>query len=141
VTPPLQHEVHAPSESQQNNSDLIIMVVDDNIDSAKSMEMLLQLIGHQTLIAYDGQTAVELAIQQRPTAILLDIGLPGLDGYQVCRQLRAQGLSETYIVAMTGYGLEADRQRTKEAGFNEHLVKPLNLTVLQELLSNLQSFA
>jgi signal transduction histidine kinase/DNA-binding response OmpR family regulator len=139
VTPPPQHEVHVSSESQQINSDLTILVVDDNIDSAKSMETLLQLIGHQTLIAYDGQTAVEVAIQQRPTAILLDIGLPGLDGYQVCRQLRAQGLSETFIVAMTGYGLESDRQRTKEAGFNEHLVKPLNLTVLQELLSNLQS--
>lgn len=139
--------VSAPSYSEQppsalgnqSHPQLTVLVVDDNVDSAKSMGILLELKGHRTLIAHDGHTAIELAIKHHPKVILLDIGLPGLNGYQICRELRQRGIHDTFIIAMTGYGMETDRERTKEAGFDEHLVKPLNFRKLEELLNNLSS--
>lgn len=129
----------APPASNEVRTELTILVVDDNADSAKSMGMLLELMGHRTLLAFDGHAALQMVIQQRPAAILLDIGLPGLDGYQVCRELRKQGFLDTLVIAMTGYGLEADRERTAAAGFNEHLVKPVTLPILQQILNNYQT--
>ncbi len=113
---------------------LSILVVDDNTDSALSMAKLMQIHGHQVSLAYDGTIAVETALRENPAVVLLDIGLPGLDGYQVCRTLRAKGLTETKFIAMTGYGQSSDRERALEAGFDEHLVKPVTLSLLKSCL-------
>ncbi|HET9515709.1 MAG TPA: ATP-binding protein, partial [Gemmatimonadales bacterium] len=114
---------------------LRILVVDDSRDSAESLAMLLRMAGHEVLVAHDGLQAVELATAERPSVMLLDIGLPGMDGYEVCRRVRAQGMSDTLIVAMTGYGQERDRQRSSEAGFNGHTVKPVEIDEITRLLA------
>ena len=110
-------------------------MVDDSRDSAESLAMLLRMAGHEVLVAHDGLQAVELATAERPSVMLLDIGLPGMDGYEVCRRVRAQGMSDTLIVAMTGYGQERDRQRSSEAGFNGHTVKPVEIDEITRLLA------
>lgn len=113
-----------------------ILVVDDNRDSATSLAMLLQMVGHQTYTAYDGLEAVETAAMSKPDVVLLDIGLPKLNGYEACRRIREQpGGREMVLVALTGWGQEEDRQRSKEAGFDGHLVKPVDLAVLMKLLA------
>jgi signal transduction histidine kinase len=114
---------------------LRILVVDDNRDAAKSMAKLLQILGHTTSLAHEGRGAIELALRDRPDIVLLDIGLPGLNGYQVCRSLRDQGLTRELIVAVTGYGRENDRQLAVDAGFDVHLVKPVRLEKVEELLA------
>ena len=111
-----------------------ILVVDDNRDSAVSMALLLQLEGHEVLTAHDGNTALEISLRERPDFVLLDIGLPGLNGYQACQAMRAGGLKDALIVAMTGYGQEEDRRRSQEAGFNAHQVKPVDLQAIRDLL-------
>jgi signal transduction histidine kinase len=113
-----------------------ILVVDDNKDAAESLAMLLSLSGHQVMVAHDGALALGIAAAERPEVILLDIGLPGMDGYEVCRRARQGGLTDTLIIAMTGYGQERDRQRSKEAGFDTHTVKPVELDHLMELLAS-----
>ncbi len=112
-----------------------VLVVDDNVDAAESLAMLLRLDGHEVEIAHDGFQALELAIAARPTVVLLDIGLPGMDGYEVCRRLRAEGLTDTRVIAMTGYGQDKDRQRAMEAGFDEHTVKPVEFEKLTKILA------
>jgi signal transduction histidine kinase len=114
---------------------LRILVVDDNYDAAQTLAMLLSLLGHQTLMAHDGKTAVDVALRERPDVVLLDIGLPGLNGYQVCRNLRGHGLTHELIVAITGYSQTADRQQADEAGFDGHLVKPVSLPTIEQLLA------
>ena len=104
---------------------LRILVVDDSRDAAESITKLLRLGGHEVLIAHEGEHALHLAATLQPSVVLLDIGLPGMDGYEICRRLRQSGLANALIVAMTGYGLERDRQRSQEAGFDTHLVKPV----------------
>ncbi len=134
--PSANRPVPAPlTDSRSTNPPLLILVVDDNKDSANSMAMLLQLEGHEVLVAHDGREGVELALRQRPRVILLDIGLPLLDGYQVCRSVRNAGVTETVIIAMTGYGQDTDRSRSLEAGFDAHLVKPIDLPALHNLLA------
>jgi PAS domain S-box-containing protein len=119
---------------------LRVLVVDDNRDSAATLAGLLRLLGCDVRIAYDGVRALPLAAEFIPALILLDIGLPGLNGYQVARRLRAdQCLGEFTLVALTGYGGPADRQQSQEAGFNAHLVKPIDLELLKQLLVNLDS--
>jgi CheY-like chemotaxis protein/two-component sensor histidine kinase len=113
---------------------LRILVVDDNRDVAGSMALLLQLGGHQVFTAHDGEEALEVAAKERPGVILLDIGLPGMDGYEVCRQLRSQVRSAAMIIAMTGYGQAEDRQRSMEAGFDAHQIKPVDHAELMKLL-------
>jgi signal transduction histidine kinase/ActR/RegA family two-component response regulator len=113
-----------------------ILVVDDNRDSAESLAMLLRLFGNDVRTVHDGQLAVEIAAAYGPDVVLLDIGLPGMDGLEVCRHLRAQSEgARSLIVAMTGYGQEEDRRHSQEAGFNAHLIKPVDLEALQELLA------
>jgi len=91
-------------------------------------------------VAHDGAAALPVAALQRPQIALLDIGLPGMDGYELARRLRAQpGLGQTALVALTGWGQEEDRRRSQEAGFAHHLVKPVDLATLQELLAEAQS--
>jgi signal transduction histidine kinase len=112
-----------------------ILVVDDSMDAAESMARLLLLAGHEVLLAHDGPRALELAAQERPSIVLLDIGLPGMDGYEVCRRLRQQDQNGTRIIAVTGYGQDRDRQRSKEAGFDAHTVKPVDPAELMGLLA------
>ena len=113
-----------------------ILIVDDNVDSADSLAMLLNLVGHEVWTAYDGASGILAAVEHRPQVILLDIGLPRMDGYEVARRLRQDPrTSGVTLVAMTGYGQPEDRRRTGEAGFDHHLVKPADLDELAELLA------
>jgi signal transduction histidine kinase len=112
-----------------------ILVVDDNRDSAESIGKLLELWGHDVRLAYDGISGVEIALAERPEVILLDIGLPGLNGYRACQAMRQQGMTGELIVAMTGYGQEEDRKLSLESGFDRHLVKPIDLRVIERLLA------
>ena len=115
---------------------LRILVVDDSRDSAESLTRLLQLGGHEVFIAHEAERALQLAVRERPGVILLDIGLPGMDGYELCRRLRVTGSSQALIVAMTGYGLERDRARSQQAGFDTHLVKPVPPSELFRLMAS-----
>ena len=118
---------------------LRVLVVDDNTDSAESMATLLGLQGHETRTALDGPAALEAAQVFRPELILLDIGLPGMDGYEVARRLRTElHMDETVLIAMTGYGHEQDRREAQAAGFNHHLVKPVDPAALQRVLASLR---
>ncbi|CAN5226154.1 hypothetical protein BH10PLA2_BH10PLA2_18440 [soil metagenome] len=113
-----------------------VLVVDDNVDAAESLARMLRLLGNEVHTAHDGPAALDLAVDFNPEVILLDIGLPGLDGLEVARRLRqVQGLQQCLLLAQTGWGQDEDRRRTREAGFDHHLVKPLNLAVLQKLLA------
>ncbi|MGE0127313.1 MAG: PAS domain-containing protein [Blastocatellales bacterium] len=124
--------------AQAANGSRRILIVDDNIDSAESLAMLLQLDGHEVHIAHDGLAALEEAHAFQPDVMLLDINLPEMDGYEVARRLRREAaMKGMTLVAMTGYGQEEDRQRTLEAGFQLHLVKPVDLDMLHELLPSL----
>jgi CheY-like chemotaxis protein len=99
------------------------LVVDDNLDTADSLTLLVQLLDHDVRTAYDGPTALEIAVENRPNVALLDIGLPGLNGDEVATRIRWHaGLEEIVLVAITGYGQESDRQLATEAGFDHHLV-------------------
>ena len=113
------------------------LVIEDNADAAESMALLLQLSGHQTEVAFEGATGLELARRFRPEVVLCDIGLPGaLDGYAVARAFRAEpGLRRAYLIALTGYGQEEDRRRALDAGFDAHLTKPADLDELRRLLA------
>jgi signal transduction histidine kinase/DNA-binding response OmpR family regulator len=117
-----------------------VLVVDDNADGAESLALLLRLSGHHVQIAHDGLAALESAQSFRPEIVLLDIGLPGVDGYEVARRLKQDPVTQTiHIIAVTGYGQEADRLRAQEAGFDHHLVKPVDPEVLPGLLASLTS--
>jgi signal transduction histidine kinase/ActR/RegA family two-component response regulator len=113
-----------------------ILVVDDNRDSAESLAMLLKLTGNETRTAYDGLEAVEAAARFRPDVVLMDVGLPNLNGYDAARRIREQPWGKGMVlVALTGWGQDEDRQKSKEAGFNDHLVKPLDHAALMQLLA------
>jgi CheY-like chemotaxis protein len=113
-----------------------ILVVDDNRDHADSLEMLLALRGNTVRTAYEGAEGVRVAEEFRPDVILLDLGLPDIDGCEACRRIRARAWGDTpLVVALTGWGQPDDRQRTREAGFDHHLVKPIEVAALMTLLS------
>lgn len=113
-----------------------VLVVDDNRDSAMSLAMLLRLIGNETFIAHDGEEAVAAAEQFKPDVILLDIGMPKLNGHEAARRILRQPWSTSVVlVALTGWGQEEDRRRSKEAGFHYHLVKPVDHGALVEVLA------
>jgi PAS domain S-box-containing protein len=114
-----------------------VLVVDDNRDSAESIALLAEIWGHEVRTALDGPSALEIAAAYRPEVILLDIGLPGMDGYEVARRLRQRAGGGPVLVAMTGYGMEEDRRRSREAGFDHHLVKPVDPEGLRALLADL----
>jgi signal transduction histidine kinase len=115
-----------------------ILVADDNNDALESLATLLQLSGHEVYTAPNGAMALEAAEQHRPEVALLDIGMPKLDGYEVARRIRAQPWGQRItLVALTGWGQDSDRRRSQEAGFDSHLVKPLDLDKLTELLAGL----
>jgi CheY-like chemotaxis protein len=113
------------------------LIIEDNVDAAESLSLLLQLIGHEAEVAYDGAEGMEKARGFRPEVVLCDIGLPGqLDGYAVARSFRADPeLRSAFLIALTGYGQEEDRRRALAAGFDTHLTKPADLDALRDLLS------
>ncbi|RYD39134.1 MAG: response regulator [Verrucomicrobiaceae bacterium] len=112
-----------------------ILVIDDNVDAAEMMAMLQGLRGHVTRVAHSGPDGLEAAKDFQPDVVLLDIGLPGMDGYEVARHLRTMSeTSNVRIIAMSGYGSDEDIARGKEAGFDEHLVKPVETAVLNQHL-------
>jgi signal transduction histidine kinase/CheY-like chemotaxis protein len=114
-----------------------VLVVDDNRDAAQSLALLLGVAGHQTRICHDGPSCLEAAAEFRPEAVLLDIGLPGMDGYEVARRLRSHPATDrALLVALTGYGQADDLRRAREAGFNHHFVKPADLDALAALLAS-----
>jgi CheY-like chemotaxis protein len=116
-----------------------ILLVDDNVDSAQTMATLLRMEGHDIDVVYDGETALQRAQATSPDAVFLDIGLPGMSGFQVARELRARAQTRhALLVAVTGYGQASDRQRALEAGFDHHLVKPVELAALERLLAVLK---
>jgi CheY-like chemotaxis protein len=114
-----------------------ILVVDDNRDSAESLGMLLGLMGNEVRTVHDGLRAVETAEDFRPQVVLLDIGLPRLNGWDVARPLREKPWSKDMVlIALTGRAQESDRRRSRDAGFDHHLVKPVDLALLQRLLAS-----
>jgi CheY-like chemotaxis protein len=112
-----------------------ILVVDDNADSAEALALALGATGHEVRLAGDGPSALDVAAEFRPEVVLLDIGLPGMDGYELARRFRAsKEWSGIVLVALTGYGQEEDRRRAQDAGFDHHLVKPVSPEVILMLL-------
>ena len=115
-----------------------ILVVDDNRDAADSLRLLLECSGHEVAVAYSGHDGVRAAEQYPPDVVLCDIGLPGLDGYGVARKLRDNPATATArLIAVTAYGQDEDRRRSHEAGFEQHLVKPVDPDALVKLLASL----
>jgi CheY-like chemotaxis protein len=113
-----------------------ILVVDDNEDLAESVAVLLRTMGNEVHTAHDGLEAVGVAAALQPDVVLMDIGLPKLSGFEAASRIREQpGGSDMVLIALTGWGQEEDRRRSKEAGFDHHLTKPIDFTVLQELLA------
>lgn len=115
-----------------------ILVVDDNHDSALSLAMMLSIMGHETRTAHDGESAVESAESFLPDVILLDIGLPKLNGYEVAQRIREKPWGASmFLIAVTGWGQEEDHQRSSEVGMNVHMVKPVEPAALEQLLAGL----
>jgi len=138
VAPPLS-TAPAPAEPSDSTTRplLRVMIVDDNLDAAAALEMLVRESRHRIWVAHNGPDAVATALKHQPDVMLLDIGLPGFDGYEVARRIRAEPLlHEMVLVAMTGYGHEADRQRSQQAGFNHHLTKPADFNKVRQILAS-----
>ena len=135
LQPPLERPPTSDGPKAAALSGSRILVVDDNKDSADSLGMLLRLKGNEIRTAYDGIEAVDVAETFHPELVLLDIGLPKLNGYEVARRIRQQPWGQDMIlVALTGWGQDEDRRRSQEAGFNFHVVKPVELAALEKLL-------
>src|SRR5262249_42482279 len=114
-----------------------VLVVDDNVDAAATLAELPELWGYEVRVAHEGPAAVEEAVRFQPDVALLDIGLPGMNGYELARQLRRKPESaDTVLIALTGYGQEEDRRQAQAAGFTHHLVKPVDLDRLEALLAS-----
>jgi signal transduction histidine kinase len=126
--------IDAPQPSARG---LRLLIVDDNKDSAQTLGMMLKLLGHEVEVQYDGPAALEAASTFGPDAAFLDIGMPGMNGYEVCKRLRADGGDDLVVIAQTGWGDPVQRVRSQEAGFNHHLVKPVDLDTLQGVLSSI----
>ncbi len=131
--PPSTH--HAPAGVARQISKTRILLIEDNVDLALSMSRLLRILGHETATAHDGATGIQAAHDFHPELILLDIGLPGMDGFEVIRKLRQdEATKDIRVIAITGYGQEEDRHRALAAGFNDHLAKPIDQNTLVTLL-------
>ena len=114
-----------------------VLVVDDNSDAADTLSMLLDLLGHSTQVAHDGRAALDAVLDFRPQVVFLDIGMPGMSGYDVAEAIRNdRRFDQPLLVALTGWGSEDDRERTRAAGFDLHLTKPVDLAAIEEMLRN-----
>jgi CheY-like chemotaxis protein len=126
----------AGDESAADGSPCRVLVVDDNQDSADTLALLLELMGHEVRTANDGPTALEVAEGFGPEAVLLDIGLPRMDGYEVCRRMRQREWGrQCLVVALTGWSSPEDQQRARDAGFDRHLVKPVEEPLLRQVIA------
>jgi CheY-like chemotaxis protein len=113
-----------------------VLLVDDSVDAAQAMSMLLETLGHDVRTMHDGPSALADVDAFKPEVVILDIGLPGMDGFEVARQMRSRPATRSaLLLALTGYGGEADRQRSREAGFDHHLVKPVSFTDIEALIA------
>jgi CheY-like chemotaxis protein len=122
-------------EKRPRSPRLRILIVDENVDAARILGVLCEDMGHDCEFAYDGVDALEAARRLHPDVILLDVGLPQMDGFEVARQLRADpGFRDVLIIAVTGFGSEEDRKRSLEAGIDYHLVKPADPVFIESLL-------
>jgi two-component system, OmpR family, response regulator len=123
----------APGESTQPRR---VLLVDDSVDAAEAMSMLLETLGHEVRVMHDGPSALAMVDDFAPEVVLLDIGLPGMDGFEVARQLRARAATKTaLLIALTGYGGDSDKQKAREAGFDHHLVKPVSFTAIETVIA------
>lgn len=111
-----------------------VLIVDDNVDSAEALALLLRSMGHHVHVVHDGRSALNAVPTARPEMVLLDLAMPGMSGFEVAKQLREQLGSAVRIVALTGFGQEEDRAKSTEAGFDQHLVKPIDPSFLKSLL-------
>ena len=137
-TVPLVNGHPDPSEPAKAADFSRVLVVEDNVVAAKMSAMLLEEFGYDVPTAHSGETALELALEFRPHAVLLDIGLPKMDGYEVAGRFRQHPqLKDMGLIAVTGYGQDSDRQRSQAAGFDNHLVKPVDPGHLLEVLADL----
>jgi CheY-like chemotaxis protein len=123
-----------PEPSSPNAPSLRVLVVEDSIDSADTLCELLKRWGHDCRLAHDGASALSAAREFQPQVILLDIGLPDMDGYAVAHRLRGDKLAGQMLIALTGYGEAQDRAKARQAGFDRHLTKPVDPDQLQKLL-------
>ena len=133
-------ESTAPEKAppEETRSPIRALIVDDNVDAAVTLSLLLQLGGHTTSLAHNGPEALKLATEFKPDIVLLDLGLPGMDGYEVARALRSMPeVRRPVLVAVTGWGGPEDRLRSKQAGFDEHLTKPVDISMIELLLTAL----
>ncbi len=133
ITPPqVSKQPYRPAPAVKRR----VLIVDDNVDAADSLAMLLKSDGHEAETAYSADTALEAVERLRPDIVLLDVGLPQIDGYEIARYLRASNtVPGMRLIALTGYGREEDRERARTAGFDDHLLKPTDMTALQRLLT------
>jgi len=136
AAPEVPAPASAPPSKETKAQGQRILVVDDNPDVADLLGELLEMMGHTVRIAHDGPEALEAAPPFAPTLVLVDIGLPMMDGYEVARRLRERGVTAP-LVAITGYGQARDRERAREAGFAEHLVKPVRPELLERVIHDL----
>lgn len=112
-----------------------VLIVEDNQDAGEMYRILIELAGHEVMLAENGARGLELLKSARPDIALVDIGLPGMDGYEIARRFRAEpDADKVLLVALTGYGSSSDRDRSRQAGFDLHLIKPVDPQALQELL-------
>ena len=136
---PLLEESSLPTEATRRITPLPqrrILIVDDSRDGGESLAMLLRVLGADVALAHSGRQALECVNTFRPDVVLLDIGMPGMDGYEVARRIRANPANRRMqLIALTGWGQDEDRQRSAAAGFNHHLVKPADVDQLRQLLS------
>jgi CheY-like chemotaxis protein len=131
--PPVRETARSEDGFPKTSAPLRILVVDDNLDAARALGTLLGLLGHQVTLAPDGPEALALIPAANPELVLIDIGLPKMDGYALAAAIRGAGLHRAALVAVTGYGREEDLRRSREAGFDHHLVKPIDLATLQQI--------
>lgn len=121
--------------SSKKGASLRVLVVDDNADLVNVFKKILIMLGHDVEAAYDGVAAIVAALEFKPDVIFLDIGMPRKDGYETAQEIRSDPrLSRIRLVALSGYGQEKDRARSKDAGFHEHMVKPIRIEEIREVL-------
>ena len=138
MTVSLLHKAEAENMASRKNA-LRILVADDNTDAAEMLAALLQINGHITEIANDGNSAYRIATQLVPDVAILDIGMPGLNGYEVAQLMKNSPITQaTLLIALTGWGAEHDQLRAKEAGFDFHLTKPTELSTIENLIAQIK---
>ena len=113
-----------------------VLLVDDSVDAAEAMSMLLETLGHEVRVMHDGPSALAMVDDFAPEVVILDIGLPGMDGFEVAREMRTRAVTKTaLLIALTGYGAESDKQKARDAGFDHHLVKPVSFTAIETVIA------